>query len=77
MDVKEYRYYDYNNKKFDLNGLLEDLDKALARSIVLLHVCAHNPTGLDPNEKVWEEIYNLAKKKGHFPFFDIAYQLKM
>jgi len=75
LNFKEYRYYDYANKRLDLNGLLEDLDKAPANSIVLFHVCAHNPTGLDPNNSEWEQIYNLVKSKGHFPFFDMAYQV--
>jgi len=75
LNFKEYRYYDYANKRLDLNGLLEDLDKAPANSIVLFHVCAHNPTGLDPNNSEWEQIYNLVKGKGHFPFFDMAYQV--
>jgi aspartate aminotransferase len=39
-----------------------------------LHACAHNPTGVDPSEQQWKELSKLFKKKGHFPFFDAAYQ---
>jgi aspartate/tyrosine/aromatic aminotransferase len=42
------RYYDPKTKKLDINGLLEDLDKAKDESIAVMHVCAHNPTGVDP-----------------------------
>jgi len=49
MKVREYRYYDPKTKGLDFQGLLEDLDKAQSDSIVLFHVCAHNPTGVDPN----------------------------
>lgn len=74
MTQATYRYYDRKNKNLDLKGLLEDLDKAENGSVILLHVCAHNPTGMDPNKSQWQEIHNLIKKKKHFPFFDMAYQ---
>ena len=71
---KEYRYYDFKNKSLDINGLLEDLDKADNNSMVILHVCAHNPTGMDPSESQWKDILKVVQKKNHFPFFDMAYQ---
>ena len=43
-------------------------------SIVLLHACAHNPTGVDPTVEQWKEISDIVKEKGLFPFFDMAYQ---
>jgi len=42
--------------------------------MVLLHACAHNPTGVDPTEAQWREISNVVKEKKLFPFFDMAYQ---
>lgn len=50
------------------------LKNAPARSIVLLHACAHNPTGVDPTQEQWKEIAAIMKEKNHFPFFDCAYQ---
>lgn len=50
------------------------LKNAPARSIVLLHACAHNPTGVDPTQDQWKEIAAIMKEKNHFPFFDCAYQ---
>jgi len=50
MKVKPYRYFDPKTKGLDINGMLEDLDKAANEQIVLLHVCAHNPTGVDPTK---------------------------
>lgn len=44
------------------------------RSIIMLHACAHNPTGVDPNNEQWKEISLLCKEKSHFIFFDMAYQ---
>jgi len=54
--------------------MLEDLKAAASGSIILLHVCAHNPTGLDPTKEQWERIAGVIQEKHHFPFFDCAYQ---
>ena len=48
-----YRYYDPKSKSLNLTGLLEDFNKAQDESIVVLHVCAHNPTGVDPTNDQW------------------------
>jgi aspartate aminotransferase len=47
---------------------------APAQSIVLLHACAHNPTGVDPTPAQWKEISDIVKERKLFPFFDMAYQ---
>ncbi|KAE8212081.1 hypothetical protein CF327_g4247 [Tilletia walkeri] len=74
LEVKQYRYYDKETVGLDFKGLIEDLKAAPEKSIVLLHACAHNPTGVDPTQEQWKEISNVVKEKGHFPFFDMAYQ---
>jgi aspartate/tyrosine/aromatic aminotransferase len=51
MNLKKYRYFDPKTKSLDFNGLMEDLDHAKSDSIVLFHVCAHNPTGVDPSKE--------------------------
>ena len=43
-------------------------------SVILLHACAHNPTGIDPTLGQWAIIADVLKEKNHFPFFDFAYQ---
>ena len=43
-------------------------------SVVVLHACAHNPTGVDPNPEQWKEISKVMKDHGLYPFFDMAYQ---
>ena len=43
-------------------------------SIVLFHVCAHNPTGVDPTPKQWDEVMDVVKTKNLFCGFDSAYQ---
>jgi aspartate aminotransferase, mitochondrial len=46
VETKYYRYYDNENLSFDYNGMIQDLDRMPDGSVVLLHVCAHNPTGI-------------------------------
>ena len=43
--------------------------------MVLLHACAHNPTGVDPTPEQWKGIADVVAEKQHFPFFDMAYQV--
>ena len=71
---QQYRYFDQKTKGLDITGLLEDLDKAKNESIVLFHVCAHNPTGVDPTPAQWKQILELVQRKQHFVTFDSAYQ---
>ncbi|CAI0628825.1 unnamed protein product [Linum tenue] len=74
LSVKTYRYYDPATKGLDFQGLLEDLGAAPSGAIVLLHACAHNPTGVDPTLEQWEQIRQLIRSKQLLPFFDSAYQ---
>ncbi|XXG42798.1 hypothetical protein AAC387_Pa01g2986 [Persea americana] len=43
-------------------------------SFVVLHGCAHKPTGIDPTPEQWEKIADVIQEKNHIPFFDVAYQ---
>lgn len=52
------------------------LQAAPSKSVIMLHACAHNPTGVDPTGEQWEEIAKLVQEKQHFPFFDMAYQVR-
>ncbi|XP_012503296.1 PREDICTED: aspartate aminotransferase, mitochondrial [Propithecus coquereli] len=49
-------------------------EKIPEQSVLLLHACAHNPTGVDPRPEQWKEIAAVVKKKNLFAFFDMAYQ---
>ena len=53
--------------------MLEDLRNATPGSVVLLHTCAHNPTGVDPTMAQWREIAAVCKERALYPFFDAAY----
>ncbi|KAJ3719872.1 pyridoxal phosphate-dependent transferase [Lentinula raphanica] len=74
LEVRGYRYFNKETVGLDFEGLKADLLAAPEQSIVLLHACAHNPTGIDPTHEQWKEISNIVKEKKLFPFFDMAYQ---
>eukprot|EP00035_Acanthoeca_spectabilis_P034952 m.31750 g.31750 ORF g.31750 m.31750 type:complete len:426 (-) comp6965_c0_seq1:999-2276(-) len=69
-----YSYYDPSTCGLNFTGMLDDLSKLPSGSAVLFHACAHNPTGVDPKKEQWDELSQLAKDKGLFPVFDMAYQ---
>ncbi|XP_015085166.1 aspartate aminotransferase, chloroplastic [Solanum pennellii] len=70
----EYRYYDPKTVGLDFAGMIEDIKAAPEGSFILLHGCAHNPTGIDPTPEQWKKIADVIQKKNHIPFFDVAYQ---
>ncbi|XP_026687326.1 aspartate aminotransferase, mitochondrial [Diaphorina citri] len=74
LEVKYYRYYDPTTCGFDFKGALEDINNIPSNSIILLHACAHNPTGVDPKPEQWKELAAVVKQKKLYPFFDMAYQ---
>lgn len=72
---KTYPYYHAATRSFDFEGMMSSLEsEAQEGDVVLLHACAHNPTGLDPNKEQWVAIADLCERKKLFPFFDSAYQ---
>ncbi|KAL9230290.1 hypothetical protein vseg_005663 [Gypsophila vaccaria] len=70
----EYRYYDPKTVGLDFEGMISDIKAAPEGSFILLHGCAHNPTGIDPTPAQWEKIADVIQEKNHIPFFDVAYQ---
>lgn len=74
LSYSYYPYYDPVTKRVKINNLLEFLNNAQQGNIVLLHACAHNPTGVDPTQEDWLKIADVMEKKKLVPFFDAAYQ---
>ncbi|XP_072935606.1 aspartate aminotransferase, cytoplasmic [Epargyreus clarus] len=71
---RTYRYWNEKTRAIDFDGLIEDLSSAPENSVVILHACAHNPTGIDPTREQWEKIADVMQERKLFPFFDSAYQ---
>jgi aspartate aminotransferase len=58
----------------DFDRMVKDIADMPEGSCILLHACAHNPTGMDPTMEQWKQISDLCKKHKLLPFFDCAYQ---
>jgi len=70
----EYRYYDPASHGLDFAGMLEDLGRLEPGTVVLLHACCHNPTGVDLTAAQWQQTIDLLKERRLLPFIDMAYQ---
>ncbi|KAI8924070.1 pyridoxal phosphate-dependent transferase [Entophlyctis helioformis] len=73
-DIREYQYWNPATRGLNMDGIMETFRNAPNGSILLLHPCAHNPTGVDPTMDQWKQIAAVAREKGHVIFFDCAYQ---
>ncbi|XP_013163432.1 PREDICTED: probable aspartate aminotransferase, cytoplasmic [Papilio xuthus] len=71
---RSYRYWNAETRAIDFDGLIADLKGAPENSVIILHACAHNPTGIDPTHEQWEKIADVMEERKLFPFFDSAYQ---
>jgi aspartate/tyrosine/aromatic aminotransferase len=74
FDVHTYSYYDAANKALDFERMRADLQRISGDDVVLLHVCCHNPTGVDPSREQWQEIAAIAQQRCWIPLLDFAYQ---
>jgi aromatic-amino-acid transaminase len=72
--VKEYPYYSAENHGLDFEAMKTTLSRLPAKTIVLLHACCHNPTGVDLSSSQWEELTRLFAERALVPFVDFAYQ---
>ncbi|XP_018561316.1 aspartate aminotransferase, cytoplasmic-like isoform X2 [Anoplophora glabripennis] len=71
---RKYRYWSQEERGLDFEGFIDDLKNAPELSVIILHACAHNPTGCDPTLDQWRQIAEVIKQRKLFPFFDSAYQ---
>jgi aromatic-amino-acid transaminase len=74
FELLEYRYYDAASHGLDFAGMLEDLGRMEPGTVVLLHACCHNPTGVDLDAAQWSQLIELLKERRLLPFIDMAYQ---
>lgn len=72
--VNAYPYYDAATHGIDFAAMTRCLEQIPSGSIVLLHACCHNPTGVDLSRDQWSEVISIVKARNLIPFLDIAYQ---
>ena len=72
--VRSYPYYDAASGGLDFDAMRAALDVLPARSVVLLHACCHNPTGVDLSHQQWLALMPLLRDRELLPYLDLAYQ---
>ena len=72
--VEDYPYYDDDMKAVCFDRMLDSLNRARDGSIVVLHACAHNPTGCDLSKEQWIQLADVLRRQKLVPLLDSAYQ---
>jgi aromatic-amino-acid transaminase len=74
LAVHSYPYYDPTTQGLRFSEMLAALDRLPERSVVLLHACCHNPTGVDLSAAQWQELIPVLARRRLLPYLDLAYQ---
>ncbi|HEV3426642.1 MAG TPA: amino acid aminotransferase [Paraburkholderia sp.] len=74
FEVIAYPYYDAQTNGVNFEGMLSALNGYAAGTVVVLHACCHNPTGVDLSVDQWKQVIEVVKARELVPFLDIAYQ---
>jgi aromatic-amino-acid transaminase len=74
FQVSAYPYYDAGTHGLDFAAMRASLEAMPPGTIVVLHACCHNPTGVDPTLEQWDEVLSIVRARGLVPFLDLAYQ---
>ena len=74
FEVNNYPYYDAATHGLRFDAMLAYFNALPAKSVVVLHACCHNPTGVDLNTEQWKQIVATCQARNLIPFLDMAYQ---
>jgi aromatic-amino-acid transaminase len=74
LAVHAYPYYDPASGGLRFEAMLDTLRTLPPRSVVLLHACCHNPTGVDPTPSQWDALIPVLRERELLPYLDLAYQ---
>lgn len=72
--VSAYPYYDAKTHGVDFDNMMATFKSMAAGSVIILHACCHNPTGVDLTDAQWDDVLNVVKERKLIPFLDMAYQ---
>jgi aromatic-amino-acid transaminase len=74
LQVHTYPYYDASTGGLRFEAMRDTLAGLPRRSVVLLHACCHNPTGVDLTREQWQQLMPLLRERELLPYLDLAYQ---
>jgi aspartate aminotransferase len=74
LRLERYPYYDPRAHELRFEAMMQNLEKAPAGDVVLIHACCHNPTGADLQPEQWQALAELLQRRALIPFLDLAYQ---
>jgi len=74
LAVHTYPYYDAQTGGLKFEAMQEALRQLAPKSIVVLHACCHNPTGVDLTRQQWDHLASLLAERQLLPYLDLAYQ---
>jgi aromatic-amino-acid transaminase len=74
LAVHTYPYYDPATGGLRFEAMRAAIAALPARSVVLLHACCHNPTGVDLSHAQWEALIPVLRERELLPYLDLAYQ---
>lgn len=74
LEVATYPYYNRTKGGLRFDGMRSALSSLPANTMVLIHACCHNPTGVDLPKEAWSEVVKIVKERNLVPLLDIAYQ---
>ena len=74
ITVSTYPYYDAQTGGLAFDAMAATLRTLPAKSLVLLHACCHNPTGVDLTSAQWQALVPVLRERELLPYLDLAYQ---
>ena len=74
LAVHTYPYYDAANGGLAFDAMLAAVRRMPAKSVILLHACCHNPTGVDLTRAQWDALIPVLCERRLMPYLDLAYQ---
>jgi aromatic-amino-acid transaminase len=74
LAVHTYPYYDAATGGLRFDAMLDAIRALPRRSVVLLHACCHNPTGVDLTRAQWQQLIPVLAERELLPYLDLAYQ---
>ena len=74
MKEKKVEYYDLKKRKFDRQTAIKNLKNVEPKSLAVIQVCGHNPTGFDLTPDEWSAIIDVFKAKEVDVLLDNPYQ---